>query len=187
MPVWVSSQRLCACLSVSWECRFLVACFILQLIILDESTGEFYSNDLHYFCWDFAADGVSVLCLILSDQLAWDVESLWPVSSGRIDWLGRCRCFPWTMFHLPWMCWWCLWFRSLIDHWCILLRAQDSCHWVDCWIFDQLAGSPDQLFVIDGPMLIWLRLQQETDAPGLFVAKQCMPPLPFLMMDTHIF
>ena len=39
-------------------------------MILGESTGEFYSNDLHYFCWDFVADGVSVLCLILSDQLA---------------------------------------------------------------------------------------------------------------------
>jgi hypothetical protein len=39
-------------------------------MILDEFTGEFYSNDLRHFCWDFAADGVSVLCLILSDQLA---------------------------------------------------------------------------------------------------------------------
>ena len=38
--------------------------------MLDEFTGEFYSNDLHYFCWGFAADGGSVLYLILSDQLA---------------------------------------------------------------------------------------------------------------------
>ena len=35
----------------------LVACFILQLIILDEFTGEFYSNHLHR--WGFTADGMS--------------------------------------------------------------------------------------------------------------------------------